>query len=244
MAYHESNASGCSPNLAVIHEPAGVFHGSEHANIARVFDLARKTAPCLLVLEDLDALVKPGNRSVFLNELDGFADNSGVCVVATTNFPERLDPSILDRPSRFDRKYTFALPGSEERRAYLEMWNKGQTTALRLSEQGLGAVIAATEGFSFAYLKELCLAATMAWINEGEGRSIDCVAAEQALALAAQMRSVPGDGESAEPEASPRKRFLEKLAGAPEDGWGKGLTARRERGSQFRSSETTAGDHE
>jgi SpoVK/Ycf46/Vps4 family AAA+-type ATPase len=67
-------------------EPQGMFHGSEHANISSVFDFARKTAPCLLILEDLDALLKPDNRSLILNELDGFASNSGICVVATSNY--------------------------------------------------------------------------------------------------------------------------------------------------------------
>jgi SpoVK/Ycf46/Vps4 family AAA+-type ATPase len=96
-------------------EPQGMFHESEHADISAVFDLARKTAPCLLILEDSDALIKPGNRSFVLNELDGFSANTGICVVATTNYPERLDASILERPSRFDRKYPFDSPQIPER---------------------------------------------------------------------------------------------------------------------------------
>ena len=74
----------------------------------------RKTAPCILVLEDLDSLINANNRSFFLNELDGFAANTGVVALATTNHPERLDASILDRPSRFDRKYHFDIPGPAE----------------------------------------------------------------------------------------------------------------------------------
>src|SRR5690606_37405070 len=100
-------------------ESGGMFDDGEHANISEIFSGARRAAPCLLVLEDLDALITPSNRSLFLNELDGFAQNTGVCVVATSNFPERLDPSILERPSPFDRRYTFALPAAAERRAYL-----------------------------------------------------------------------------------------------------------------------------
>jgi hypothetical protein len=194
-------------------EPAGVFHGSEHANISQVFDQARKTAPCLLVLEDLDALVKPSNRSLFLNELDGFAENAGVCVVATTNFPERLDPSLLDRPSRFDRKYTFNIPGVSERVAYLEHWNNQQSLDLRLTGSGLLAVAEATEGFSFAYLKELCLAATMAWINAEPRCSMDPIAAEQARALREQMRNAPGELDASASPLSRRERLAEALRG-------------------------------
>jgi hypothetical protein len=194
-------------------EPAGVFHGSEHANISQVFDQARKTAPCLLVLEDLDALVKATNRSLFLNELDGFADNSGICVVATTNFPERLDPSILDRPSRFDRKYPFNLPGPSERLAFLEHWNNQQKVELRLSDKGLQSAVDPTDGFSFAYLKELCLAATMVWINSSPRVAMDSIVAEQARTLREQMQNAPGENEPNEQPASRRARLAEVLRG-------------------------------
>ncbi len=60
--------------------------------------LARRSAPGLVALEDLDALIEDENRAFLLNELDGFADNEGVVVIASTNHPEKLDPAILDRP--------------------------------------------------------------------------------------------------------------------------------------------------
>ena len=90
---------------------------TEQAMIRKVFARARKTTPCLLIFEDLDALINDGNRSYFLNELDGFASNTGIVVLATTNHPDRLDPAIVERPSRFDRKYLFPLPGEAERAA-------------------------------------------------------------------------------------------------------------------------------
>jgi hypothetical protein len=196
-------------------EPQGMFHGSEHANISSVFDLARKTAPCLLILEDLDALIKPANRSFVLNELDGFSANTGICVVATTNYPERLDPSILDRPSRFDRKYPFDLPQIAERTAYLKMWNEQQAAELRLTAGGIEAVAQGTDAFSFAYLKELCLSAVMAWMNRVGKTSMDEVAVSQAALLATQMRS-PGadaDGNVADQQLTPRDRFQKLMRG-------------------------------
>ena len=91
---------------------------SEHFDRARPASAGSSTgpgqcSPCLLVLEDLDSLITDENRSFFLNELDGFAANAGILTIATTNHPGRLDPAILDRPSRFDRKYHFGLPGPD-----------------------------------------------------------------------------------------------------------------------------------
>ncbi|MBV9690999.1 MAG: ATP-binding protein, partial [Ktedonobacteraceae bacterium] len=135
---------------------------NEH-NIGAVFDRARKIAPCILVLEDLDALLTPENRSFFLNELDGFAANSGIVALATTNHPERLDSAILDRPSRFDRKYPFDLPEQAERLAYINMWNNSLRPALQISGEVAQRLSELTQDFSFAYLKELFLSSMMRW---------------------------------------------------------------------------------
>lgn len=48
-----------------------------------IFERARKEAPCLLVLEDLDSLINDNNRSFFLNEVDGLEDNDGLLLVST-----------------------------------------------------------------------------------------------------------------------------------------------------------------
>ena len=80
------------------------------------------TTPSIVVLEDLDSMIDNKNRSFFLNELDGFQANTGVVVLATTNHPQKLDTSIIDRPSRFDRKYYFQLPAESERLAYIAKW--------------------------------------------------------------------------------------------------------------------------
>jgi DNA polymerase III delta prime subunit len=154
-------------------------HPVDNYNIRQVFDRARNSAPCLLVLEDLDSLVTDRNRSFFLNELDGFATNVGIVTLASTNHPERLDPAIVDRPSRFDRKYHFALPEPAERAAYLKLWNGTLEPALRLSEAGLVKVAELTEGFSFAYLKELFLSAMMRWINQSQTQTGPEVAEDQ-----------------------------------------------------------------
>ncbi|MBK7859391.1 MAG: ATP-binding protein [Archangiaceae bacterium] len=167
------------------------FHsrGETEDNIRKVFERARQAAPAVMVLEDLDCLVEERCRSVFLNELDGFALNSGLLVIATTNHPEKLDRSILDRPSRFDRKFHFPLPGEGERRLYLARWNAEQREVMRLSAAGVEAVVKATRGFTYAYLKELMLSAALRWVDDARPGAMDGFSAQAARELSAQMAS-------------------------------------------------------
>ena len=159
----------------------------DKTNMRAVMARARRSAPCLLVIEDLDSHIDDENRSFFLNELDGFGTNPGVAIVATTNHPEKLDPAILDRPSRFDRKYYFGPPAPPERLAYLARWDGTWREPLRLSAAGREHVAGLTEGFSFAYLKELCVSSMMRWVDEAIPGSMDAIMAEQAAALRGQL---------------------------------------------------------
>ena len=165
-------------------------HGADEFNIRVVFDRARRTAPCVLVLEDLDSLITSENRSFFLNELDGFASNIGIVTLATTNHPERLDPSILDRPSRFDRKYPFDLPEQPERTAYITMWNDSLKPNLQLSQEGIAKISELSDSFSFAYLKELFLSSKMRWIANPQQGTMEAVMTEQVGKLREQMVTV------------------------------------------------------
>ncbi len=162
---------------------------TEPENISEVFNRARMTTPSVVVLEDLDSMIDNRNRSFFLNELDGFQSNTGVIVLATTNHPQKLDTSILDRPSRFDRKYYFQLPAEAERFAYIAKWNEDLQPELRVSEVGAHKVVSETEGFSFAYLKELFVAAMVQWMSCGGKGSMDEVIITQTALLREQMNT-------------------------------------------------------
>ncbi|KAF5879048.1 putative atp-dependent zn protease protein [Botrytis fragariae] len=136
----------------------GECHGPKWA-ISTIFQKARKMAPCLLIFEDLDSLVTEKTRSYFLNEVDGLESNDGILMIGSTNHLGKLDSSISKRPSRFDRKYCFRVPNEEERRAYVEFWRgklgKDGGDMVEFGEELCSLVAKMTEGFSFAYLKEL-----------------------------------------------------------------------------------------
>ena len=162
---------------------------TEEENMSEVFKRARMTAPCVLVLEDLDSMIDKNNRAFFLNELDGFNSNTGVVVLATTNHPEKLDTSILDRPSRFDRKYYFQLPADAERRAYIAKWNGELQPEMRVTEESVARVVSETQYFSFAYLKELFVTSMVQWMSSGGAGPMDEVLIGQVELLRNQMNT-------------------------------------------------------
>jgi transitional endoplasmic reticulum ATPase len=125
--------------------------------IRAIFSHARTMAPCLLIFEDLDSLVTNETRSYFLNEVDGLEANDGILMIGSTNHLDALDPAISKRPSRFDRKYHFQLPGEQERIAYCQFWRRklADSDMVDFQEDLCPIIAKVTEGFSFAYLKEL-----------------------------------------------------------------------------------------
>jgi hypothetical protein len=145
-----------------------------HNAIEDIFDRARKLAPCILAFEDIDGFVTPANRTVFLNEMDGFASNDGLLVIASSNHPGQIDEALLKRPSRFDRVFHLGLPAQDERRIFCERVLSGSGLAARLAP-GLDAASLAervaqkTEGFTPAYLKEAFVSAALERAQEGSG---------------------------------------------------------------------------
>lgn len=109
--------------------------------------------PLVVILEDIDALSGEDRHSTsqLLNILDGVKQIEGVVYIATTNYPEKLQERLTNRPSRFDRRYKIGLPSEEIRRAYLT--NK-------LNEDDLANIdiekwIKRTDSMSLSHLKEV-----------------------------------------------------------------------------------------
>jgi hypothetical protein len=100
-----------------------------------------------------------------------------------------------------------------ERFGYFKPWNDQQATELQLTEPGLKTLVELSNGFSFAYLKELCLAAQMAWMNAGNSVSMDVIAKGQAEILAVQMRSQPSPADEPAAPMTRQQRFRKLLDG-------------------------------
>ncbi|KAK6534005.1 hypothetical protein TWF281_005345 [Arthrobotrys megalospora] len=129
--------------------------GPPEFSIRAIFEKAREQSPCFLIWEDLDSIIDDSNRSFFLNELDGLEDNNGILVIGTTNHLDRLDPGIIKRPSRFDRKYLFDNPSDSERVRYVEYWrHKLGDTPIDFSDDLVNELAGLMKDFSFAYMKE------------------------------------------------------------------------------------------
>lgn len=105
--------------------------------------------PVTVVLEDIDAIIEKNDESAVLNLLDGEKSISNVVFLATTNYPEKLDGRVTNRPSRFDRVVKIGMPNDAARRIYLE------SRQLDLSPEEIGRWVEASKGFSIAHIKEL-----------------------------------------------------------------------------------------
>lgn len=111
-----SKAISHTINAPVIYWQVNEFATS--LSIDRVFNDAMRLSPALLVIEDIDSL--PAScRSTFLNKLDGTTKNEGIFLIGTTNFPEKIDPALMNRAGRFDRTYEIEDPTEETKFNYL-----------------------------------------------------------------------------------------------------------------------------
>lgn len=145
--------------------PVAYWQITEHTcseSIQEVFQAAVKKAPMILVIEDIDSMPVQV-RSYFLNMLDGATSKEGIFLIGTTNYPEKIDPALINRAGRFDRAYEIKLPTAELRLAYLQ--RKGLQELL--GEDGMRDAVRQTDGFTFAQLNELYVSAVLEWHGEG-----------------------------------------------------------------------------
>lgn len=169
-----AGAPGCGKTLtlkALAHHTSAKFitvlgkSDVTDGEIQRALDAAEQFAPAVVVFEDLDKLVgaKGISLSHFLNLLDGLKTLSGVLVIATSNEPEKLDPALLHRPSRFDRIWTIPLPGFEQRLALLQ-----KRGGIYFSEPALRNVAQGSQGFSMTYVQEIIVSTLLECAHSGK----------------------------------------------------------------------------
>ena len=160
----------------VASELAQKYIGEGGRLVREIFDLARKRAPAIVFIDELDAIgskrldsATSGDREVqrtlmqLLSELDGFAPLEDVKIIAATNRPELLDKALL-RPGRFDRIVEIPLPDEDGRLSILKVHTKNTPISNRIK---LEEIASKTDGFSGAEIKSLVVEAGVSAISKG-----------------------------------------------------------------------------
>ena len=157
-----------------------LFVGVGAARVRDLFEEARKNAPCIVFIDELDAIGKSRGASItgndereqtlnqLLVEMDGFDSKGGVIILAATNRPEILDPALM-RPGRFDRQILVDRPDLEGRKAIL----KSHARSVQVDEAvDYGKIAAATVGFSGADLANLVNEAAILAVRDNRKKVI------------------------------------------------------------------------
>lgn len=142
-------------------EVMGKYYGEAEQRLRGIFEKAKKAAPCLVFIDEIDSLAPDRSKvegevekrlvATLLGLMDGFAQTKGVIVLAATNRPDHIDPA-LRRPGRFDREVQFRVPDRQGRLEILQI----QTREMPLDGVDLEAIADQGVGLVGADLKALC----------------------------------------------------------------------------------------
>lgn len=133
-----------------------VFSDKHPAPVSALLADLRKIEPdrmIIVVLEDVDSLIEKHGETEFLSLLDGENQIDNVIYLANTNYPERIDPRFVNRPSRFDLIVKIPMPNAASREHYLTQV-VGMTKVTTKSGEELD-LVKESEGLSLAHLREM-----------------------------------------------------------------------------------------
>ncbi len=154
-----------------------MFVGVGASRVRDLFETAKKNSPCMIFIDEIDAVGRHrgagmggghDEREQTLNqllvEMDGFAANEGIIIIAATNRPDILDPALL-RPGRFDRQITVNYPDVKGREAILKVHCKGKPIA---DDVDLSTVAKRTPYFTGADLENVMNEAAILTARKGK----------------------------------------------------------------------------
>ena len=150
-----------STKAPVVYWQITEFTGSH--SIQEVFGIVTRLAPAILVIEDIDSMPEY-TRSVFLNTLDGTQSREGLFIIGTTNYPQKIDPALINRAGRFDRAYEIPSPPQKVRENYLRKVDKKKI----FTEEVLTDIAKRSKGLSVSQLNELYMSIALNWHYDGE----------------------------------------------------------------------------
>lgn len=119
------------------------------SGLSLAFKMARKLAPTVLFIEDIDTWLGGYTVDLIKTEMDGLKSNDGMVTILTSNNPEKFPDALIDRPGRFHHVLDYGNPDEKQRKEMLERWAKGA------DEDKIEEFVSMTKGFSGAYIKEL-----------------------------------------------------------------------------------------
>lgn len=150
-----------STTAPVVYWQITEFTGSH--SIQEVFGIVTRLAPAILVIEDIDSMPEY-TRSIFLNTLDGTQSREGLFIIGTTNYPQKIDPALINRAGRFDRAYEIPSPPQQVREKYLRKLDKKKI----LIDTVLMDIARRSKGLSVSQLNELYMSIALNWHYEGK----------------------------------------------------------------------------
>lgn len=131
---------------------------SDFINNFRALREVQPDIPVVVLMEDIDEIIRNANESRILQILDGMENLDKVVFLATTNYPERLGDRFINRPSRFDRRFKIGHPLSESRKMYLDYLFSSSKDKKLIGKIDIEKWTEDTEGFSISHIKELFVA--------------------------------------------------------------------------------------
>ncbi len=198
-----------------------ILSGASLGLVGAFGNLARRLAPAVVVLEDVDLIAQERTFGPFgsspalfelMNEMSGLGADADVAFVLTTNRPDALEPALAARPGRVDLAVQIPLPNAAARQQLIELYARG----LEVEQVDYDSVVGRTEGMTASFFKELLRKAALTAVVAGRravtAADVDAALGELLDDTAALTRVLLGSGPAGDPAAPSPHAWMERGA--------------------------------